>query len=122
MLLHRPHIHSASLRQAVYIVCLCFVFSYIAFDVLDLDGSNLYSFNLPQHFSLIAVIPSETEIPYSFGEGENVLRGNNLVSANDESPRPQVYSLILTLVSLARAHGYKVNLARNSLSEPSPYG
>lgn len=123
MFVHRPHIHSASLRRAMYIVCLFFVFSYIAFDVLDLDGSNLPSlFATVERFSILAVIASDVEIPYSSDLVERAPRGNNLLSTNDESSRPQAYLSVLTLVFLARVHGYKVSLARNSLSDSSPYG
>ncbi len=123
MFVHRPHIRNSSLQRMIYIVCLFFVFSYIAFDVLDLDGSNLPSWLAPVQRSLIlGVIPSDAEIPYSFDRGENAPRGNNIISTSGKPSRPQVHFSPLTLVSFARAHGYKVSLARNSLSDPSPYG
>ncbi len=123
MFLHLPHIHSASLRRTVYIVCLCFVFSYIAFDVLDLDGSNLYSLNPPQRFSIVAVITCDAEIPYCFSDSVGgPPPGKNLLPTGDQSARPQAHWSLLTVFSLARAHGYRVTLARNSLSDSSPYG
>lgn len=118
MLVRLPHIRNSSWQRTVYIVCLCFVFSYIAFDVLDLDGSNLTALER----SMLAVIPSDVEIPYSPGRVEPAPWDNNLHSTNDESSPRQAHLSVLTLASLARAHGYKVSLARNSLSDSSPYG
>jgi len=106
----------------MYIVCMFFVFSYIAFNVLDLDGSNLSSFvTTMERSSVVAVISSEVEIPRPSDRDEHALRNNNLLSTNDESSPWQAHVSVLTPVSLARAHGYKVSLARNSLSDSSPY-
>ncbi len=119
MFMHLPHIHDSSWQRTLYIVCLCFVFSYIAFDVLDVDGSNLAAL---QRSSMVAVMPSPVEIPYSSDPVERVPRDKNLLSSSDESERPRADLSVLTPVFLARAHGYKMSLARNSLSDSSPYG
>ena len=119
MLMCLPHIRNSSRQRAMYIVCMCFVFSYIAFNVLDLDGSNLTAL---ERSSMLAVMPSDVEIPYSPARVERAPRNNNLLSTNDESSPRQAHLSVLTPASLARAHGYKVSLARNSLSDSSPYG
>ncbi len=118
MFAHLPHIHDASWQRTLYFVCLCFVFSYIAFDVLDLDGSNLTAL---ERSSMVAVMPSPVEIPYPSDPVERA-PGSDSLSASDQSPRPQAHLSVLTPVFLARAHGYKMSLARNSLSDSSPYG
>ena len=123
MLRHFTYIRYSTQHRAMYIVCMCFVFSYIAFNVLDLDESNLRSFVRPlERSSVVAVIPSEVEIPHSSDRSEHAPRNNNLLSTNDESSPRQAHLSVLTPFSLARAHGYKVSLARNSLSDSSPYG
>ncbi len=118
-----PHSHSAPVRRAVYIVCLFFVFSYIAFDLLDVDGSKLYSVSPPQRYSILALVSSDVEIPYRFADsGGRAPGGENIRLTDDESSRPPAHFTALSLFSLARTHGYKVTLARNSLSDSSSYG
>ena len=123
MLQHFLRIRHSTQQRAMYIVCICFVFSYIAFNVLDLDGSNLRSFVRPREtFSIVAVIPSVVEIPYYSESSDNEFRKNDLLSTSDEPSPYQGHPPVLTAAFLARTHGYKVSLARNSLSDSSPYG
>ena len=113
------HIHESNWQRLMYVFCLCFVFSYIAFEVLDLDGSNLAAL---ERSPMVAVVVSNVEIPYCPDGVEPALRSNNLLSTNDESSPCRAHVPLLTLAVVARAHGYKVSLARNSLSDSSPYG
>lgn len=120
MFVHLPHIRNASLQRAMYIVCLCFVFSYIAFDVLDLDGSNLPSYlTAVQHSSILAVVPSEAEIPYSSDRGEHgrtmaALAAHTLT----EYTRLQMTRFAeSSLFASPRAHGYRIGLARDDLPD-----
>jgi hypothetical protein len=121
MLRRFSHICHSTHQRAIYIVCMCFVFSYIAFNILDLDGSNLRSFVRPvERLSIVAIIPSVVEIPYSSESGDNELRNNNLFSTSDKISPRQAHVSVPAPGFLARAHGYKVSLARNSLSDAAP--
>ncbi len=120
MFVHRPHIRNSSLQRAMYIVCLCFVFSYIAFNVLDLDGSNLPSVaKAVERSSILAVIPSDAEIPYSSDRVEDAWtiaaqRANSLA----DYTRFQMTRLAeSSLFASPRAHGYRIGLARDDLPD-----
>jgi hypothetical protein len=117
---HLPHIRNSSPQGAIYIVCLLFVFSYIAFDVLDLDGSNFPRlFNPVQRSSIVAVIPSDAEIPYSTDRGEHA--PGIAAQASDtltEYTRLQMTRLAeSSLFASPRAHGYRTGLARDDLPD-----
>src|SRR5262245_8416205 len=113
----RPETFSPFWR-VVYIVSAHLVLSYILFDVLDLDGSNFLRF-FPSH-SIVAVVPPEAEL-FDFS-GQHSPWHSNFFSSGDEASLQPAKSSALTLLSSARAHRYKVSLARNSLSDSSPYG
>ena len=120
MLARLPHIHNSNRRRAMYIVCMCFVFSYIAFNVLDLDGSNLSSLvSTLERPAFVAVIPSEIEIAYSSDRVEHARTIAALVADTfTEYARFQIATMpeSSTLAS-ARAHGYRIGLARDSLPD-----
>lgn len=104
----------------MYIVCMCFVFSYIAFNVLDLDGSNLLSLATPlERSSVIAVIPSEVEIPYSSDRVEHARTIAGLVADSfTEYARFQMTTVSKSsLLASVRAHGYRIGLARDDLPD-----
>ncbi len=115
-----PHIHNSSRQRAMYIVCICFVFSYIAFDVLDLDGSELPTLiTALERPSIVAVIPSEVEIPYS---SDRVEHARTIAAVVADAFREYVRSQMTTvpqssLLSSARAHGYRTGLARDDLPD-----
>ena len=115
-----PHIHKSSRQRAMYIVCVCFVLSYIAFDVLDLDGSDLpLLVTTLERPSLVAVIPSEVEIPYSFDRVEHARTIAALVAdAFREYARFQMTTVPKSsMLASARAHGYRTGLARDDLPD-----
>src|SRR6516225_7076623 len=119
----RP-IDPSRVRRVVHTVCTLVVSSYIFFDVLDLDGSNFPRLFSPvQKLIIVAVVCSEAELfnspkllapPYS-----------TLIPIIDQAGKststPQARLLIVSSLHSARAHGYKVSLARNSLPDSSPY-
>ncbi len=120
MFVHLPHIRNSSLQWAIYIVCLFFVFSYIAFDVLDLDGSNLPRlFNPVQRSSIVAVMPSDAEIPYSTDRGEQASAIPALAAdSSTEYTRFQMTRFVeSSLFASPRAHGYRIGLARDDLPD-----
>ena len=120
MLRHFPHICDSTLHRAMYIVCMCFVFSYIAFDVLDLDGSSLPSLvTTLERSSVVAVILSEVEIPYSSDRVEHARTIAALVADTfTEYARLQMTTVPeSSLLASARAHGCRIGLARDDLPD-----
>jgi hypothetical protein len=100
------------------------VFSYILFDVLDLDGSIINRLPAPaERTATVAVVPSDTQISYSFEH--SVLRDGFTFSVADGSGldvRPsRAQGLSSSGLVTARSHGYRAGLARNSLPDSSPY-
>lgn len=122
MLAGGRQIHLSKTRRTVHIVYAFVISSYMLFNVLDVDGSSS-----PRIFTekpiMLTVVPSEIELPTS-SELIPAL-DDGLVPINDKSRKfvsPQQASvLIFSSFHSARAHGYKRTLARNSLSDSSPY-
>ena len=119
----RP-IHPSRFRRAVYIVFTLVVSSYISFDVIDLDRSDFFPlFNPIQEPDITAVASSKGEL---FNSPELLTaQDSTLVRIAGQlgkltSPK-QARLLILSSLHSARAHGYRVSLARNSLPDSSPY-
>jgi hypothetical protein len=107
------------------IVCAFLVCSYIFFDMLDLDGSDfLRYFGSLQKTFIVAAVSSEADLYNSHKWLAH--RHTTLIpfiprSENFTSSQRATLSILSSLYS-ARAHGYKVSLARNSLSDSSHYG
>jgi hypothetical protein len=111
-----------SVRQAVHIVSMILVCSYIFFDVLDLDGSDFPRLLHPvQKTLIVALVPSEAELFNS--PKPPVPQDSTLTPIIDQAGKYssplQARLLILSSLHSARAHGYRVSLARNSLSDSS---
>ena len=120
MLRHFLHIRHSNQQRAMYIVCMCFVFSYIAFNVLDLDGSNLSSFvTAMERSSIVAVIPSDIEIPYSSDRVDHAPTiAAPVADAFREYARFQRTRVPKSsLLASARAHGSRIGLARDDLPD-----
>jgi hypothetical protein len=117
-------IHSSSISRAIYILSIFLVFSYIFFDVLDLDGSSF-----PRLFArvgrtmIVAVIPSVTQLEYS-SEQSGLCRDipAPFKDASAQSSRPPWAALLrASPLGAVWSHGYRVGLARNALTDSSPY-
>jgi hypothetical protein len=113
-------LHHSNRQRAIYFACVCFVFSYIVFNVLDLDGSNLPSFAATiERASIVAVIPSEVEISYTPDAVEHL----QIIKALLTDRFREYVRFRMTraressLLALARAHGYRIGLARDSLPD-----
>jgi hypothetical protein len=98
------------------------VFSYIFFDVLDIDGSNfcrlLTSTNrliliAEAASSLELYDPSETTAPPS--------RVSPFIADPFEERNQPLCQTKASGLDLARSHGYRVGLPRDSLADGSPY-
>ena len=100
------------------------VISNILFNVLDLDGSEfLRIFNSVEKITMMAVVSTEGRLDFSPEKFERRRDGLLLFAGGSgEYGRPH-YAEIQNFSQLheARAHGYRVGLARNSLSDSSPY-
>jgi hypothetical protein len=117
-------IHSSRVWRTTYVVSILLVFSYILFDVLDLDGSSIRRLPAPVKTTVIvAVVPSGTRINYCSERSE--LCGDNSLLFSDRSAecsRPPLAKILrASRLGIARSHGYRVGLARNSLPDSSPY-
>src|SRR5262245_7404007 len=116
--------HWSIFWRVTHIFCVLLVFSYILFDVLDLDGSNFPKLLMRvERAVVVAVVPSTTQLNYSSEESE--LCGDISLLFADRSgeySRPLwVELLTASPLGTARSHGYRVGLARNSLPDSSPY-
>jgi hypothetical protein len=115
-----PHIRQSYPLRAVYIVCTCFVLSYILFEVLDLDGSDYPSRVAPlKPFSIVAVIPSDAEAGH-LSKPLELVRNFTAVVADHFRDYARFQIIILpesSLCNLARAHGYRRGLARDALPD-----
>lgn len=119
----RP-IDPSKVRRVVHTVCTLVISSYIFFDVLDLDGSNFPRLFSPvQNTIIVAIVPSEAEL---FNSPKLLApRDSTLIPVIDQAGKfsspSQARVLILSSHHSARAHGYKLSLARNALPDSSPY-
>jgi len=108
----------------MYVVCILLVFFYIFFDVLDLDGSTFPSLPTPvERAVVVAEVSSETQLrdapePAEPWGNSSLLFADS--SGNHDSLR-QTEALKFSPLESARAHGYRVGLARDSLPDSSPY-
>ena len=112
--------HSSRVWRATYVASILLVFSYILFDVLDLDGSSFPRLMAPMKRTVIvAVVPSGAHLHYSPEQSE--VGGDMSLRFTDRSAeysRPPWAELLRTSsLGTARSHGYRVGLARNSLPD-----
>ena len=118
----RP-IHPSSLQRAIYVACMLLVFSYILFDVLDLDGSNLPRLLTPVTRAVIvaetvAVIDLQDSRKPAAPWGSVALLFTDLFEKCSRLRRQTTASGL----DSARSHGHRVGLPRDSVADPaSPY-
>jgi hypothetical protein len=113
--------HSSILWRAAYIVCVLLVFSYVLFDLLDVDGSDFPPLKTLAGKFLI--------VPENGGGAHDVYvvdqpspEGKNPLQGFGESRGHQLHGTELQRFSpldSARAHGYRVGLPRDSISHLS---
>ena len=106
------------LRRATCIACMPFVFAFIAFNILDLDGSNLISFTRSFEHSMIdadiATAPRIEPLPERFECFEN----KRILTVNDSPDQARWHTSELRALSRlekARTHLYHVSLPRDSV-------
>ena len=106
--------------KSINVLSIVLILLNILFDVLDLDGSNFLRLLAPTKKNItVAIVPSGTEIDYSFDHSE--LRDGIALLFADRSEinlrPPQAEVLISSALGRARFHKYRVGLARNSLPD-----
>jgi hypothetical protein len=105
------------------VVCVLLVVFYILFDVLDLDGSDFSKvFNSAHQPKLDAVVRAEADIDVS-AEQFVPVRGKAYFLATNASEHAQLLSsenVQFSTLHTARAHGYRLGLARNSPFDAAP--
>jgi hypothetical protein len=113
--------HCSTFWRAIYLICMVIVFSYIFFDVLDLDGSD---FPLKRHplerTAIVAEVAKDTDHAYSVGRPElrvDVSTLSQAFSGHTLSIRLARQSRFSPLDS-ARTRGYRIALPRSSPSDP----
>jgi hypothetical protein len=124
MLSGRRPFHSSIFWRATHVVCVLLVFSYILFDVLDLDGSNFSRLLAAvERAAIVAEVPDAIPLNYSPEKSESW--GHTSILFTDQSGLcARLYWAELLRASplgAPRSHGYRVGLARNSLPDSPPY-
>jgi len=117
-------IYSSIVSRPIYVLNILLVFSYIFFDVLDLDGSNFPRLFTPMERTIIvAVMPSGTQLDYFSKESELYSVISLLLTDRSAEYNRPLWPELLRASPLGtpRSHGYRVGLARNSLPDSSPY-
>jgi hypothetical protein len=124
MLWGRRSFHSSIFWRATHTVCVLLVFSYILFDVLDLDGSNFSRvLATVERAAIVAEVPDAVPLNYSPEKSER-WGDTSLLFPDQSGLYARLYWTELLRASplgAARSHGYRVGLARNSLPDSSPY-
>jgi hypothetical protein len=125
MLSHFRPMHSSKNWRPAYAVCILLAISYIFFDVLDLDGSNFSRLLAPVERSVIVAEPSS---PSEFFDLSEMAAHHWIHVADRFIDRFEEFNFLrqarainLSILISARAHRYRVTLARYSLPNSSPY-
>src|SRR5215813_4326871 len=116
--------NSSIFCRATHTVCILLVFSYVLFDVLDLDGSNFSRLLATvERAAIVAEVPDGIRLNCSPEKSE--IWGNTALFFPDLSASyARLCWIELSRASplgTARSHGYRVGLARNSLPDSPPY-
>src|SRR5689334_21926888 len=112
----------SKLWRATCIAFMPFILAFIAFNILDLDGSELISFS--RNFELSIFIGDVDRTPRldTFSEHFELPNAAQQLapdrSRNDTLSPAQISKF--PLIRIARDHGYRVGLARHSLPNASP--
>src|SRR5262249_31531995 len=111
--------HRSRLLPFLHAFCMVFVLSYVFFDVLDLDGSNLSALASRTDRAVIAAEPpADAESPHRPARADlwnTVITAPHAIALLDhsESAEPISSSPFIS----ARAHGYRVGLPRDEVPD-----
>ena len=116
----RP-IHYSRFWRAIYIVCMLLVFSYILFDVLDLDGSDFPRPRAPIERSVVvAEVPKEIKQTY-LSEGTEFWVDHSVLVPAMSGGSVHVRltrALKFSPLESVRTRGYRIALPRSSPPDP----
>ena len=104
------------LRRAACIACLPFVLTFIAFNILDLDGSNLGS--LTKCFDRLVIEGDIATCADLLPERDEYLKNEQILTANDSHDQARwqiIERRAPSLLEKARTHLYHVSLPRDSV-------
>ena len=107
--------------RATYVICTLLVFSYILFEVLDLDGSNFPLNQYPiDRTAIVAEVAKDTVRVYSAERPELWLDPATL---SPGMPPEAMWirltrALIFSPLNSVRTRGYRIALPRSSPSDP----
>ena len=110
--------HYSKVWRAIYVVCTLLVFSYILFDVLDLDGSDLPSRHPLERTVIVAEVAKDTEHVYSLDRSEFWMDLLLLAVSGEAASVRLTRVLIFSPLDSARSRGYRVALPRSSTIDP----
>jgi hypothetical protein len=113
--------HCSIFWRTIYVVCIASVFSYIFFDVLDLDGSDFPRPRAPvERNVVVAEVPKEIKQAYLPDKTELWVDHLALVPAiSGESVDARLTSaLTFSPLDSARTRGYRIALPRSSPPDP----
>jgi hypothetical protein len=116
-------IHSSIVSRSIHVLSVFLVFSYIFFDVLDIDGANFPRLFTPVERAItVAVVPSSAQLNNPSEQSGLCDIAFLLANRAGLHARSQWVELLrASRLGTARSHGYRVGLARNSLSDSPPY-
>src|ERR1700740_1722595 len=115
------YLRASKVWRAAYLVCTLLVFSYILFEVLDVDGSN---FPLNQYpldpTAIVAEAAKNTARFYSVEESElaEVVSALYQAIANEMLWARIAQTVTFSSLNSVRSRGYRIALPRSSPSEP----
>ena len=113
--------HCSIFWRTIYVVCIAFVFSYIFFDVLDLDGSDFPRPRAPVEMNVVVAEVSK-EIKQAYFPDKTELWVDRLAlvpSISSESVDLRLTrALTFSPLDSARTHGYRIALPRSSPPDP----
>jgi hypothetical protein len=112
------NLHHTRLVRLFHAVCVVFVLAYIAFDVLDLDGSKLSALTSPAGAAVVAVEETAEAGPVSRLAPADWWNGSGFIG--DRSDRWALHHfpvLSLSPLDSARMHGYRVGLPRDAITD-----
>jgi hypothetical protein len=107
--------------RATYAVCTLLVFSYILFEVLDLDGSNFPLKQYPlERTAIVAEVTQDTARAYLVERPELWVDFSTLSSGMPSEAKWVRLKRALTFstVNSVRTRGYRIALPRSSPSDP----
>jgi hypothetical protein len=108
--------------RALPFVCSLLIFSFILFNVLDVDGSNRPKETTPVETCIVSSeAPSDAVALHRLSRAELWEDAALLPDGLEEDARPQAPELLgSSPFNRARAHGYHAGLPRDALSDVLP--